>query len=92
MELIVLIVVIIAAVALLLLALSTTEMLAEGGWVGLAINAVVGVLLLFLTNLFVSPPIPINIITLLICAIGGVAGWFIIMLLYLLQIAFYVPA
>jgi len=92
MELVVLIVVIIAAVALLLLALSTTEMLAEGGLVGLVINAVVGLLLLFLTNLFVFPPIPINIITLLICAIGGVAGWLIILVLYLLQVAFYVPA
>jgi hypothetical protein len=61
-------------------------------WVGLLINTVVGVLLLFGTNLVVSPPIPINIITLLICAIGGVAGWLIIMVLYLLQIAFYVPA
>jgi len=60
--------------------------------VGLAINAVVGVLMLFLTNLFVSPPIPINIITVLICAIGGVVGWLIILVLHLLQIAFYVPA
>ena len=58
---------------------------------GLAINAVVGVLLLFLTNLFLSPPIPINIITVLIGAIGGVVGWLIIVVLYLLQIAFYVP-
>ena len=92
MELLVLIVVITAAVALLLLALLTTESLAEGGLVGLVINAVAGLLLLFLTNLFVSPPIPINIITLLICAIGGVFGWLIILVLYLLQIAFYVPA
>jgi hypothetical protein len=92
MELLVLIVVIIAAVALLLFALLTTAQLSQAGCVGLAINAVVGVLMLFLTNLFVSPPIPINIITVLICAIGGVAGWLIILVLYLLQIAFYVPA
>jgi hypothetical protein len=92
MELLVLIVVIIFAVALLILGLLTTEMLSESGLVGLAINAMVGVLLLFLTNLVVSPPIPINIITLLICVIGGVAGWLIILVLYLLQIAFYVPA
>jgi hypothetical protein len=91
MELLVLIVVIIAALALFLLALFATEMLAEGGWVGLVINAVVGVVLLFLTNLVVSPPIPINIITLLICAVGGVAGWLIILVLYVLQLAFYVP-
>jgi len=92
MELLVLAVVVILAVALLILALLTTEMLSEAGWVGLAINAVVGVLLLFVTNLVVSPPIPINVITLLICVIGGVAGWLIILVLYLLGIAFYVPA
>ena len=92
MELLVLIVVIMAAVALFLFALLTTAQLSQAGLVGLAINAVVGVLMLFLTNLFVSPPIPINIITVLICAIGGVVGWLIILGLYLLQIAFYVPA
>jgi hypothetical protein len=91
MELLVLIVVAILAAALVILALLATDIALEGGLVGLAINAVVGVLLLFLTNLFLSPPIPINIITVLICAIGGVAGWLIIVVLYLLQIAFYVP-
>ena len=92
MELLVLIVVFIFSVALFILALLTTEIALEGGLIGLAINAVVGVLLLFLTNLFLSPPIPINLITVLICAIGGVVGWMIIVVLYLLQIAFYVPA
>ena len=87
-----LIVVAILAAALVILALLATDIALEGGLVGLAINAVVGVLLLFLTNLFLSPPIPINIITVLICAIGGVVGWLIIVVLYLLQIAFYVPA
>jgi len=91
MELLVLIVVVILAAALVILALLATDIALEGGLVGLAINAVVGVLLLFLTNLFLSPPIPINIITVLICAIGGVVGWLIIVVLYLLQIAFYVP-
>ena len=91
MELLVLIVVAILAAALVILALLATEIALEGGLVGLAINAVVGMLLLFLTNLFLSPPIPINLITVLICAIGGVVGWMIIVVLYLLQIAFYVP-
>ena len=86
-----LIVVAILAAALVILALLATEIALEGGLVGLAINAVVGVLLLFLTNLFLSPPIPINLITVLICAIGGVVGWMIIVVLYLLEIAFYVP-
>jgi hypothetical protein len=91
MELVVLIVVAILAAALVILALLATDIALEGGLVGLAINAVVGVLLLFLTNLFLSPPIPINFITVLICAIGGVVGWMVIVVLYLLQIAFYVP-
>jgi hypothetical protein len=92
MELLVLIVVVILVVGFLILALLTTEIALEGGLVGLAINSVVGVLLLFLANLFLSPPIPINIITILICAIGGVVGWLIIVVLYLLRIAFYGPA
>jgi hypothetical protein len=61
------------------------------GWVspvGLAINAVVGIVLLILTNLVLSPPIPINVFTVLICAIGGVVGWLIILLLHLLAVAF----
>ena len=60
--------------------------------VGLAINALVGGVLLILTNLVLSPPIPINVLTVLICAIGGVIGWLIILVLHLLGIAFYVPA
>jgi hypothetical protein len=83
MEWVVLIVVVIAVVAVLGLLARTTALL-----VGLAVNTIVGLILLFLTNLFVSPPIPINIITLLICAIGGVAGWLIILILHILQIAF----
>jgi len=42
---------------------------------GLIVNAILGIVLLFLTNLFVAPPIPINILTVLVCAIGGVLGW-----------------
>jgi hypothetical protein len=56
----------------------------------LLVNALLGIVLLFLTNLFVSPPIPINIITVLICAVGGVLGWLIILILHILGIAFYV--
>jgi hypothetical protein len=91
MELLVLIVVAILMVALLILGFLTTEMLSEAGLVGLGANGVVGVVLLFLTNLVVSPPIPINLITVLICVIGGVVGWLIIVVLYLLGVAFYVP-
>ena len=54
----------------------------------LIINAILGVILLFLTNLILVDDIPINIITVLICAIGGVIGWIVILLLHLLGVAF----
>ena len=57
---------------------------------GLIINGLLGVVLLFLTNLFITPPIPINVITVLICAIGGVLGWLVVLILHILGIAFYV--
>jgi len=57
---------------------------------GLIVNAILGIVLLFLTNLFITPPIPINILTVLICAIGGVLGWLVILILHVLGIAFYV--
>jgi len=55
---------------------------------GLIVNALVGLVLLFLTNLVISPPIPINLITVLICALGGVVGWLIILILHILGVAF----
>jgi SigmaK-factor processing regulatory protein BofA len=54
----------------------------------LLINAIIGVVLIFLTNLFLSPPIPINLLTILISAIGGVIGWLFILVLHLLGVAF----
>ncbi len=80
MELILLIVVIVVLVLLL--------MQGRISLTGLAINALVGVVLLFLTNLVLSPPIPINLLTVLICAIGGVVGWLLIVILHILAIAF----
>ena len=80
MELLVLIVVIVLIVLLL--------MQGRISPLNLAINAVVGVVLLILTNLVLSPPIPINLLTVLICAIGGVVGWLILLLLHILAIAF----
>jgi pro-sigmaK processing inhibitor BofA len=59
---------------------------------GFIINAVVGVILLWLIN-FLSlmslagrPDIPINLITVLICAIGGVFGVLVTVVLHLLGI------
>ena len=54
----------------------------------LIVNAILGVILLFLTNLFLADDIPINIITVLICAILGVFGWALVLILHLLGIAF----
>ena len=83
MEWVVLIVVAIAVVAVLFLVARTTALV-----VGLAVNALVGLIALFLTNLFLEENIPINLLNILICAIGGVVGWLLILVLHLLRIAF----
>lgn len=59
-----------------------------GSLSGLIVNGVVGLVLLFVTNLFLADDLPINLLTLLICALGGVAGWLIILVLHILGIAF----
>lgn len=51
-------------------------------------NAIVGLILLFLTNAFLSDDLPVNLLTVVICAIGGVAGWLMILVLHLLGVAF----
>jgi hypothetical protein len=55
---------------------------------GLIINGIVGVILLFVTNIVLADDLPINLLTVLICAIGGVAGWLAILVLHVLGIAF----
>ncbi len=55
--------------------------------VSLVINAIVGVILLFVANLFLQPDIPINIVTVLISAIGGIVGVALILLLYFVGIS-----
>ena len=84
MELTVLIVVVVVVLLLL----------TRGGrYLGrLIVNGIIGVVLLFLTNIVLADDIPINVLTVLICAIGGVIGWLIILVLHLLGVAFYVPA
>jgi SigmaK-factor processing regulatory protein BofA len=54
----------------------------------LIINAILGIILLFLTNLVLADDIPINVLTVIICAIGGVIGWLVILILHLLGVAF----
>jgi hypothetical protein len=57
--------------------------------VALVINAVLGIIVLFLLNLFHgmglfgAPDIPIDFITILISAIGGLAGVIIVIVLHL---------
>ncbi len=55
---------------------------------GLIVNGIVGVVLLFVTNIVLADDLPINLLTVLICAIGGVAGWMAILVLHILGIAF----
>ena len=55
---------------------------------GLLINTIVGLVLLFVTNLVLIPPLVINLFTILICAVGGVVGWVVILVLHVLGIAF----
>ncbi len=54
----------------------------------LIVNAIVGVVLLFLTNLFLADEVPVNVLTVVICAIGGVVGWLLIVVLHLLGVTF----
>ena len=81
-------------VVLILVVAVVVLVLTRGGrYLGqLIVNGIVGVVLLFLTNLVIADDIPINVLTVLICAIGGVVGWLIILVLHLLGVAFYVPA
>ncbi len=65
----------------------------EGGgddetMLALIVNTILGLILLFLTNLIIEPDIPINIITVLIVAIFGVVGWALLLILHLLGVAF----
>ena len=60
----------------------------SGSLSGLVVNRIVGLVLLFVTNLFLADDLPINLLTLIICALGGVAGWLIVLVLHVLGVAF----
>ena len=51
-------------------------------------NAIVGLILLFLTHVFLADDVPVNLVTVVICAVGGVVGWLVIVVLHLLGVAF----
>jgi hypothetical protein len=81
-------------IVLILVVIAVLFLLTRGGrFLGrLIINGIVGLVLLYLANLVLADDIPINLLTILICAIGGVAGWLIVLVLHLLGVAFYIPA
>ncbi|MBI5223545.1 pro-sigmaK processing inhibitor BofA family protein [Candidatus Micrarchaeota archaeon] len=56
--------------------------------IALLINSIVAILILFLLNAIFSLGIPINIITILIVALGGVLGLVLVILLRLMKVAF----
>lgn len=82
MEIGVLIFVIVLAVIFLLLGEIVSSL------PSLIVNGIVGVVLIFLTNIFLADDLPINLLTILISAIGGVVGWLIILVFHFLGIAF----
>ena len=81
-------------IVLILVVIVVLFLLTRGGrFLGrLIINGIVGLVLLFLANLVLADDIPINLLTILICAIGGIVGWLVILILHLLGVAFYIPA
>jgi hypothetical protein len=81
-------------IVLILVVIVVLFLLTRGGrFLGrLIINGIVGLVLLYLANLVLADDIPINLLTILICAIGGVVGWLIVLVLHLLGVAFYIPA
>lgn len=54
----------------------------------LLINAIVGIILLFLLNAILKLGIPIGIITVVVVAIGGILGVVLVVILNRLKIAF----
>jgi hypothetical protein len=79
-------------VLILVVAVAVLVLTRGGRYLGqLIVNGIVGVVLLFITNLVIADDIPINVLTVLICAIGGVVGWLLILVLHLLGVAFPVP-
>jgi multisubunit Na+/H+ antiporter MnhE subunit len=76
-------------ILVMLVVLVTLLMLSRSRTVrGLIVNGLIGVVLLFLTNRFLEDDIPINLIAILVCAVGGVFGWLTIVAVHLLGIAF----
>jgi hypothetical protein len=56
--------------------------------IALIINSIIAIAIMFLLNALFGLGIPINIITILIVAIGGIVGLLLIIILRLMKIAF----
>jgi hypothetical protein len=56
--------------------------------IALIVNSIIAFVILFLLNAIFGLGIPINIITILIVAIGGIVGLLLIIILRLMKIAF----
>jgi hypothetical protein len=51
----------------------------------LAVNSILGIIVLALAN-FIGLPVPINLITIIICALAGIPGALLVILLFVLGI------
>jgi len=56
--------------------------------IALIINSIIAIAIMFLLNAIFGLGIPINIITILIVAIGGIVGLLLIIILRLMKVAF----
>jgi hypothetical protein len=56
--------------------------------IALIINSIIAIVIMFLLNAIFGLGIPINIITILIVAIGGIVGLLLIIILRLMKVAF----
>ncbi|MFH0738101.1 MAG: pro-sigmaK processing inhibitor BofA family protein [Candidatus Micrarchaeota archaeon] len=56
--------------------------------IALLINSLIAIVIMFLLNAIFGLGIPINIITILIVAIGGIVGLLLIIILRLMKVAF----
>jgi phosphatidylserine synthase len=51
----------------------------------LAVNSILGIIVLALAN-FIGLPVPINLVTIIICALAGIPGALLVILLFVLGI------
>jgi hypothetical protein len=52
----------------------------------LLINGIVGLIVLLATGFVLGYPLPVDFLTIALCAVGGVIGWLIVLVLYFLGV------